>query len=74
MLKKIITVDRIEIVLNGCVQVRVKTAILEDDKELSSVYRRYFIAPGDDYSAEDPRVKAVCAAVHTLEVIEAYKA
>jgi len=32
------------------------------------------VAPGDDYSAEEAKVQAVCAAVHTPEVIEAYKA
>ena len=74
MLEKITSVDLIEVVENGCIQVRTKTAILEDGVEISSKFYRYVVAPGDDYSAEDARVKAICAAMHTLKVIAAYKA
>lgn len=34
----------------------------------------HIVIPGDDYSGQNERVAAVCAAVHTPEVIEAYKA
>lgn len=74
MLEKIEIVDRIEVLENGCVQVRTRTAIMEDGKQISGTYHRHVIAPGDDYSNEDARVQAICAATHTAEVIEAYKA
>jgi len=74
MLEKVITVDRIEVVENGCVQVRTKTAIKEDGVEISSKFHRHVVVPGDDYSAEDTRVQGVCAALHTAEAIAAYKA
>lgn len=74
MLEKNISTDLIEVVANGCVQVRKKTAILENGQEISGTFHRYVIVPGDDYSAEDDRVKAVCAAVHTPEVIATYQA
>jgi hypothetical protein len=74
MLEKIEIVDRIEVVENGSVQVRTKTAIKEDGVEISSKFHRHVVAPGDDYSGEDARVKAICAATHTSEVIAAYKA
>lgn len=73
MLEKVISVDLIEVIENGCIQVRTKTAILEDGVEISSKFHRHVVAPGDDYSAEDARVKAICAAMHTPKVIEAYK-
>ena len=73
-LEKVQIVDRIEVVENGCVQVRTKTAILEDGKQISGTYHRHVVAPGDDYSNEDARVQAICAATHTTEVIDAYKA
>ena len=73
-LEKIMVVDRIEVLENGCVQVRTKTAIMEDGKQISASYHRHVILPGQDYSQEEPRVQAVCAATHTPEVIEAYKA
>jgi hypothetical protein len=34
MLEKIELVDRIEVIENGCVQVRTKTAIMEDGKQM----------------------------------------
>jgi len=72
MLEKIEIVDRIEVVENGSVQVRTKTAIMENGKQISGTFHRHVVAPGDDYSSEDARVKAICAAVHTDEVIAAY--
>jgi hypothetical protein len=74
MLEKVQIVDRIEVLENGCVQVRTKTAIMEDGKQISVTYHRHVVAPGDDYSGEDTRVQGVCAALHTAEVIAAYKA
>jgi hypothetical protein len=74
MLEKVISVDLIEVVENGTLQVRTKTAIKEDGVEISSKFQRHVVAPGDDYSAEDAKVKAICAAMHTAEVIAAYKA
>ena len=73
-LEKITSVDLIEVVEDGCIQVRTKTAIKENGVEISSKFYRHVVAPGDDYSAEDARVQAICAATHTAEVIAAYKA
>ena len=74
MLEKVISIDLIEMVENGCVQVRTKTAILEDGKQISGNFHRHVVAPGDDYSKQDARVKAICAATHTAAVVAAYKA
>ncbi len=73
-LEKITVVDRIEVIENGCVQVRTRTSILEDGKQISGNYHRHVVAPGADYSNEDARVQAICAATHTPEVIDAYNA
>ena len=73
-LEKIVSVDLTEIVENGCVQVRTKTAIMEDGKQISGTFHRHVVAPGDDYSKQDARVKAICAATHTAAVVAAYKA
>lgn len=74
MLEKIDVVDRIEVLENGCVQVRTKTAVLEDGKQISGTFHRHVVAPGDDYSKEDARVQAICEATHTPEVIAEYQA
>ena len=73
-LEKVISVDLIEVIENGAVQVRTKTAILEDGKQISGLFHRHVVAPGDDYSNEDARVKAICKATHTAAVVTAYKA
>jgi hypothetical protein len=72
-LEKNVTVDLIEVAENGSIQVRTKTAIKEDGVEISSKFARHVVAPGDDYSAEDARVQAMCAAMHTADVVAAYK-
>ena len=71
-LTKEVTQDRIEV----CgpfkhIQVRTKTAVLEDGIELSSGFHRHVVSAGDDYSNESAEVQAICAAVHTDAVIEA---
>jgi hypothetical protein len=73
-LEKIISVDMIEAVENGCVQVRTATRIMEDGKQISGTFHRHVVAPGDDYSAEDAKVQAICKATHTKDVVAAYKA
>ncbi|CAB4146210.1 hypothetical protein UFOVP1147_58 [uncultured Caudovirales phage] len=73
MLEKVISVDLIEVIENGSVQVRTKTAIMEDGKQISGAFHRHVVAPGDDYSREDGRVKAICAATHTTAVVSAYQ-
>jgi hypothetical protein len=73
-LEKVISVDLIEVIENGSIQVRTKTAIKEDGKEISSQFHRHVVAPGADVSAEDAKVQAIAASIHTPEVIAAYQA
>ena len=74
-LEKVISEDKIEIVgEHRAVQVRTKTAVMEDGVELSSGFHRHVVVAGDDYSNESTEVQAICAAVHTDAVIAAYQA
>jgi len=73
-LEKVISVDLIEVIESGAVQVRTKTAIMEEGKQISGTFHRHVVSPGNDYSGEDARVKAICAATHTAEVVAAYQA
>ena len=74
MLEKVVSVDLIEVIENGSIQVRTKTAIMEDGKQISGTFHRHVVAPGADVSGEDAKVQAIAAAVHTVEVIAAYVA
>ena len=73
-LEKQEVVDLIEVVENGSIQVRRATRIIEDGKVISSSFHRHVVAPGDDVSNEDDKVKAIAATVHTPEVIANYQA
>jgi hypothetical protein len=74
MLEKIVSVDLIEVIENGSIQVRTKTAIKEDGVEISSKFHRHVVVPGADVSAEDAKVQAIAASIHTPEVIASYVA
>jgi len=74
-LTKEVIVDKIEILENGSVQVRTATRVMEDGSVLSSSYHRHVCEPDHVHTdADDPRVHAVCLAVHTPEVKAAYLA
>ena len=74
-LSKVITEDKIEIVGEfKAIQIRTKTAVIEDGVELSSSFHRHVVTAGDDYSAESAEVQAICELMHTDEVIAAYEA
>ena len=74
-LEKVISEDKIEIVgIHKAVQIRTCTQVLEDGVELSSGFHRHVVTAGQDYSNESAEVQAICAVVHTAEVITAYQA
>ena len=67
--------DQIEVVgEHNAVQVRTRTTVKEDGVAISSSLHRKIINAGDDHSAEDAKVQAICAAVHTADVVAAYQA
>ena len=67
--------DKIEIVGPfRAVQVRTATIIERDGVEISRSFHRHVVQPGDDTTNESAEVQAICAVVHTAEVIAAYEA
>tara|TARA_R110000823_G_scaffold247514_1_gene371262 strand:- start:381 stop:632 length:252 start_codon:yes stop_codon:yes gene_type:complete len=71
---KEIVEDKIEIVGDfKTVQVRTATVIKEDGVELSRSFHRHTINAGEDCSGESTEVQAICAAVHSAEVIAAFE-
>jgi len=63
-----------EVLADGQIQVRTDTVIERDGVEISRTFHRHVVAPGDDVSGEDGSVQIVANAVHTAEVIAAFKA
>ena len=70
--------DKIEIVGDyKHVQVRTATVIKRDGTEISRSFSRHVVAPDistDDLANESTEVQAICAAVHTQAVKDAYAA
>ena len=74
-LTKEIIEDKIEVVGQyKAVQVRTATVVKEDGVELNRSFSRKVMSAGDDYSGESTEVQAICAAVHTSDVVAAYQA
>jgi len=74
MYEKTTVVDRIEVLADHTVAVRYVVTVTEDGKPFAEQVKGNYFKPGDDYSAEDDRVKSICALTHTDEVVAAYRA
>ena len=67
--------DKIEIVGDHKhVQVRSARIIYDDGTEISRSFSRRVIAPNDDITGESTELQAICNAVHTQAVKDAYAA
>jgi len=67
--------DKIEIVSeHKFVQVRTATVIKRDGVEVSRSFSRHVVAPDADITGESAEVQAICTAVHTQAVKDAYAA
>lgn len=73
MFEKQTVVDRIEVLADQIVAVRYVVTVTEDGLPFAENVKGNYFKPGDDYSAESDKVKAICDMVHTPEVIEAYR-
>ena len=67
------TIDKIEVEVDGVLQIREVISIMEDGKELSKTYHRFSFAPGSDISGMPANVQAIAAAAWTEEVVAAYQ-
>lgn len=74
MIETKLTIDLIEVMQNGVIRVRIKTSVLSNNAQIAESFEHRVIVPGADYSAEDSKVKAICAIIHTADVIATYAA
>ena len=65
--------DRIEILIDGQIQVRTATVIERDGVEISRSFLRHVVDPLDDISGLSNKVKTIASVVHTEEVKAARK-
>ena len=73
-LTETIEYDKIEIVGQyKAVQVRKATVIKKDGTELTRTFERYVLHPDSDMTGQPNEVAAICNAVWTPEIKEAWK-
>lgn len=74
MLTERTVVDQITILEDGQIQVRRVDKVFNDGVEIAkSSPHRHVVAPGDDLSKEDPRVRAHAELAHTPKVIAEFR-
>lgn len=66
------TIDKIEVLENGIIQVRRADIVERDGVEIAKSYHRWTLTPGQDLTGQDQRVIDVANAVWTAEVVAAY--
>ena len=67
--------DKIEIIGSyKHIQVRTARVIFDGDAEISRSFSRHVVAPDADITGESVEVQAICNAVHTQAVKDAYAA
>jgi hypothetical protein len=73
-LTKTTTVDQITVTENGVILYREATRIMEDGNEISKMYHRSSLTPGQDLTDVPVNVAAICNTAWTAEVIASYQA
>ena len=73
-LNKTTITDRVEVLEDGQLQVRIATIVDEDGVELTRSFYRTVLWPGEDTSGHADRVVAIASATWTQEVIAAHEA
>lgn len=72
MLEKQVSIDKIEVLEHGAIQVREATRIVEDGTVLSTTYNRWVLVPGADLTGQDAKIVVIAEAIWTPEVISKY--
>lgn len=68
-------VDKIEILENGVIQVRLANRVIKDGAVIASASHRYCVVPGDSApDGADQKVLDAIATFHTAQVIADYQA
>lgn len=67
-------IDSINARPSGHIEVRRADLVVRDGVEIAKTYHRHVLSPGDDLSAQDPRVVAIAHAVWTPDVLAAFQA
>lgn len=67
------TIDKIEVLENGIIQVRQANIVERDGNEIARTYHRWTLTPGQDLTGQQQRVIDIANAIWTQETITAYQ-
>jgi len=67
------SIDRIEVIEHGFIQVRQATIIERDGEFVSRTFHRWVLTPDMDISGQEQKVKDICNVAWTDEVKAAYE-
>jgi hypothetical protein len=67
------SIDRIEVIEHGFIQVRQATIIERDGEFVSRTFHRWVLTPDMDISGQEQKVQNICNAAWTPEVRQAYE-
>ena len=67
------SIDRIEVIEHGIIQVRQATVIERDGEFVSRTFHRWVLTPDSDISDQEQKVKDIANAAWTPEVRQAYE-
>ena len=67
------SIDRIEVIEHGFIQVRQATVIERDGQFVSRTFHRWVLTPDMDISGQEQKVKDICNVAWTDEVKAAYE-
>jgi hypothetical protein len=67
------SIDRIEVIEHGIIQVRQATVIERDGEFVSRTFHRWVLTPDMDISDQEQKVKDIANAAWTPEVRQAYE-
>ena len=67
------SIDRIEVIEHGFIQVRQATVIERDGQFVSRTFHRWVLTPDADISGQEQKVQDICNAAWTDEVKAAYE-
>ncbi len=67
------TIDKVEVLENGIIQVRQANIVKRDGVEIAKTYHRWTLSPGQNIDDQEQKVKDIANAVWTQEVIENYQ-
>jgi hypothetical protein len=73
-LNETVSIDKIEVLEDGVVQVRQATIIDRDGEFVARSFHRWSLLPEQDISNQPDNVKAICNAAWTDDIINAFKA